>query len=257
MRSRRLLLRREPLYRLLCTLAAALTLGALCATPASAEFGLSDMSVRFLEADGSEATQAGSHPFEMRTFFSVNTTINEKSIEVIDGAIRNLEIILPAGFVGNPTAVPPCETIDFLSSGEGCADSTALGVLTVEIGGGLGTPGKETVPVYNLRPSPGSAAKLGFEVAELPQTVDVVASQAHPYNVTAKLSNTPQITEVISGETVLWGNPADPIHDSKRGRCQITPAADTCPANIPIKPFLTLPRTCSAPLSTTFRALSW
>ena len=257
MSSSGLLLRRESLHRLLGTLTAALALAGLAATPASADFGLSQMSVRFLEQDGlTEVTQAGSHPFQMKTFFRVNTTEHpEKPIQVIDGAIKDLDILFPAGFVGNPTAVPPCETIDFISGD--CSDATALGVLTVELGGGVGSTGKETVPVYNLRPSPGSAAKLGFEVAELTQTVEVLPAQTPPYNVIARLRGTPQITEVLSAETTLWGNPADPVHDAQRGKCQSTLAADLCPAKIPVRPFLTLPRSCGHPLTTTFKATSW
>jgi predicted RNA binding protein YcfA (HicA-like mRNA interferase family) len=257
MRRGDLLLRRESLHRLLGALIATLALAALAATPASADFGLSEMSVRFLEEDGlTEERQAGSHPFQMKTSFRVNTTEHpEKGIQVIDGAIKDLDIVFPAGFVGNPAAVPSCETIDFLSGD--CSDATALGILAVEFAGGLGESGKETVPVYNLPPSPGSAAKLGFEIAELLQTVEVIPGQTAPYNVTARLRNTPQITEVIGAETTLWGNPADPIHDSQRGKCQRTDAADLCPAKIPVKPFLTLPRSCGHPLITTFKAISW
>ncbi len=246
--------------RAISALGAALVLAALSAAPAAAEFGLSDMQVKFVEADGTPATQAGSHPFAMKVLFSVNTKEHpEKGGQVVDGAIRNLDIITPPGFVGNPTAVPRCETAEFLSTGEGCADATALGTLTVEVGGfGFGTAEKETVPIYNLRPSPGTAAKLGFVVAEVPTTVDVVPSPTHPYNVTSQLHNTPQITEVVSAETTLWGNPADPAHDSERGRCMLPLFPGTsCPANIPVKPFLTLPRSCGEPLITTFRALSW
>ena len=246
--------------RLCLALTGAAALLGIVAAPAGAEFGLSEISVRFLEADGTPATQAGSHPFEMKTFFALNTAFDsDKGAELVEGAVRDLEITLPPGFAGNPTAVPPCETVDFLSSGEGCADATALGTLTVELGGnGLGPPAQETVPVYNLRPSPRSVAKLGFVVAEVPTAVDVSASPTYPYNVTARLSNTPQVVEVITAETTLWGNPADPAHDAVRGRCVLPLFPGTnCPANIPVKPFITLPRSCGVPLTTTFRALSW
>ena len=244
-------------FALLATLAAAL----VSATPAHADFGLSNISVEFTEADGTPARQAGSHPFAMTTSFEVNSQLGPKGGPIVDGALRDLDVLMPAGFTGNPTAVPRCETLEFLTEeGSGhpsCSDSTAVGVLTVEVGEGGPVTGKETVAVYNLRPSPGVAAKLGFLVAEVPVTLDVGVSPDHPYNVVASLRNTSQITEVLSSVTTLWGNPADPAHDPQRGRCAYDNVTGNCPAGIPTRPFITLPRSCEGPLLTTFEALSW
>ena len=205
---------------------AALAMSAVGATPASAAFGLSEISVAFTEADGSPARLAGSHPYAMTTSFRVNTKMHpKKGVPVVDGALRNLDVVMPEGFAGNPTAVPRCDTIDFLASGAAgpaCAASTAVGKLTVEVGGGTGIPGEETVPVYNLNPSPGIAAKLGFWVAEVPITVEVTPSTSHPYNVVARLRNTSQITEVLSSVFTIWGDPSDPSHNAERGRCLYT-----------------------------------
>jgi hypothetical protein len=248
--------------RLLLSLAASAALAALLATPASADFGFSEIDVTFSEKDGTPARQAGSHPFAMRTSFRVNSKEDpEKKVQVVDGALRDLDVIMPAGFIGNPTAVPRCETLEFLtgetSGHPTCADSTALGVLTVVLSGGLGIEGEETVAVYNLRPSPGVAAKLGFIISEVPITVDVGVAPHPPYNVLAQLHNTSQITEVLSSVLTVWGNPADEAHDPERGRCAYSNVEGNCQAKIPTKPFLTLPRSCTGPLQTTFRALSW
>jgi hypothetical protein len=253
---------RSIVKRMSLVLFAALALGASSAGPASAEFGLSQISVSFTEADGSPTRQAGSHPFAMTTAFHVNTKLSvDKGVQVVDGAIRNLDVILPAGFVGNPTAVPRCETLDFLSEDSNghpdCADSTALGVLTVRLGGGTGSVGEGTVAVYSLEPPPGSAAKLGFEVAEQPITVSIAPAQTPPYNVVASLRNTSQTVEVLSSELTIWGNPADPAHDPDRGDCAYESFPGTCEAVVPNRPFLTLPRSCDGPLVTTFTALSW
>jgi hypothetical protein len=234
---------------------------AIAASPASADFGLSNIGVLFTKADGSPARQAGSHPFAMTTAFDVNTIEGPKGGPIVDGALRNLDVVMPDGFIGNPTATPRCETLDFLASeGSGhprCADSTALGVLTVTVGEGRPEVGQETVAVYNMQPSPGVAAKLGFVVAEVPVTVDVTVKPAHPYNVIAQLRNTSQITEVLSSELTIWGNPATSVHDPERGRCAYENVTGSCPAGISVRPFLTLPRSCAGPLITTFRALSW
>jgi hypothetical protein len=248
--------------RLIVFSIAALSLTGLSATPASAEFGLSEFDVSFLDSEGNPQLRAGSHPYAMRTSFRVNSTEEpKKGVQVVDGAIRDLDIVMPAGFVGNPSAVPRCETLEFLAEDpEGhpnCADSTALGILTVELSGGLGTSGEETVAVYNLRPSPGRAAKLGFWVGGAAITVDVVASQSSPYNVIGRLHNTSQVAEVLHSELTLWGNPAAAAHDEDRGRCAYEKVAGKCPAGIPVKTFLTLPRSCASPLRFLFKALSW
>jgi len=240
-------------------LCAALVLTALLASPANAEFGLSQISVAFTEADGSPARQAGSHPFAMTTSFSVNSKQSPtKGVQVVDAAIRNLDVTLPTGLVGNLTAVPRCETLDFLSNVRTeCADSAALGTLRVVLGGGTGDKGEETVPVFNLRPPPGVVVKLGFIVAEQPVTVSVAVSETPPYNAVGSLRNTSQVTEVLSSELTLWGNPADPAHDADRGACAYENVPGACGAGVPNRPFLTLPRSCDGPLVTTFAALSW
>ena len=248
-------------------LALVLTAAALFAVSlpptAQADFGFSNIEVSFTDSAGDPARWAGSHPFAMRTSFEVNSKEHsEKAVQVVDGALRNLEVVAPTGLTGNPTAVPRCETLDFLTPKVGkarpdCANSAAVGILTVKVGGGKGFIGEETVPVYNLRPSPGVAGKLGFWVANVPTTLDVKASPAHPYNIVASLSNASQAVEVLSAVTTLWGNPADPLHDPDRGECAYQTVAGSCPANIAVRPFITLPRSCTGPLITRFRAESW
>jgi hypothetical protein len=246
--------------RLIAVSALALATAGLLAPAANADFGLSNIEVNFLDKEGNPDLRAGSHPFAMRTSFEVNTQTGPKGGPIVQGALRNLDVILPTGFVGNPTAVPRCETIDFLTSvgnRPNCADSAAVGLLTAAVGEGRPEVGEETVPIYNLRPSPGVAAKQGFWVGGVAVTLDVVVSPDFPYNVIAQLHNTSQITEVLASDVTLWGTPADPAHDPDRGRCAYDNVAGSCPASLPQKPFLTLPRDCSAPMITTFRALSW
>jgi hypothetical protein len=65
------------------------------------------------------------------------------------------------------------------------------------------------------------------------------------------------VLEFLSSETTIWGNPADAAHDALRGACTLSEADDSCPANIPSRPFLTMPRSCNGPLLTLFQATSW
>jgi hypothetical protein len=231
----------------------------LPATPAAADFGIANPEVAFLNEDGGAETRAGSHPAQMITSFELNTK-EEEGIKVTEGALRDLTVIAPEGFAGNPTAVPRCATIDFLQKVGGalaeCADSTAVGWAEGNVGGGLGIEGTfGPAPLYNLQPTPGTAAKLGFWVVDVPVILNVTARPTPPYNILATLSNTSQVVEVFNSQTTLWGNPAHPDNDPFRGEC--VEKGGSCPADIPPKPFLTMPRSCTGPLETIFEATSW
>jgi hypothetical protein len=248
--------------RLLSLLAAVALAVALAPTQAEAAFGLHDIQVQFLDSEGEPVTQAGSHPFEMKTSFKVNT-VDESGKIFTDGALRSLDVFQPPGFAGSPTAVPPCSTLDFLTRIQGffskCPNSSAVGYVVNT----LATQGtvEDLVPraVYNLEPPPGIAAKFGFWVNDIPIAVEVKVSPEYPNNVVAHLTETSQIVEVIGSQFVLWGNPADPDHDELRGRClgPSGPTGDSCPADVLVKPFITLPRSCEGPLHTVFRAIPW
>lgn len=244
-------------------LATVLALALLQATPASADFGLSNLQVGFSSTEGGVATQAGSHPLGQEIGFKVNSR-EEAGGTYVEGALRNLDVVAPAGLVGNPTAVQPCTTIEFLREFNGhpsCANSSAVGILEVTLAN-LGLVNTGTVPVYNLVPSPGVPAKLGFVLEEVPITVNIGIQPTFPYNLVGSLRNTSQVLEVVGSKLTLWGNPANPAHNGERGLCgySLDPKRPTnCPveANTPEKPFLTLPRSCSGPLPTIFEATSW
>ncbi|HWM55696.1 MAG TPA: hypothetical protein VNO20_09940 [Solirubrobacterales bacterium] len=235
-------------------LAITLAFLAMTATPASAAFGLKEVDVTFTNEDGSTATQAGSHPFAMTTSLSFNTALDPiRGYEIPDGQVRNLAVLQGPGLIGEPKATPRCANIDFLNPGGPlCADSTAIGVADVEV---LEPGTVEHVPVYNIEPPPGVAQKIGFSVISVPVTIDLGVSESPPYNVLASLRNIPQAVSFYGSEVTLWGNPADPVHDAERGSC--ARSNGSCPASVATRPYLTLPRACEGPLSTTFKAASW
>ncbi|HEX8688833.1 MAG TPA: hypothetical protein VF729_01160, partial [Solirubrobacterales bacterium] len=233
---------------------------ALAATPAQGAFGLNGLEVEFLTEAGDLERQAGNHPFEMGTAFNLNTIEERGGGQYIDGAIRDLDIEQALGFAGNPSAVPRCTTLEFLDRSGGvnnCADSSAIGFTSGQIASYGNIASFDPVPVYLLEPAPGTAGKIAFWVQDVPIAVDLGLTQAPPYRVFAKLQNIPGVVEVVSAQLTAWGNPADPDHDTERGRCRETFALDSCPANIAEKPLITLPRRCSGPLQTLFRAIPW
>ncbi len=245
-------------------------IGLLIAVPAAqASFGVKDFDVTFTNADGTPATQAGSHPFAMTTSFGLNY---DEATVVPEGWLRDFLAEQAPGFLADTTAYPRCSTAQFLQVEGGlsaCPLDTQVGVAAVSA---TSPSSWSTSPIYNLTPPPGVLLRLGFTITEAHITIDGGLSSKAPYNPLAASRNTSQLLEVFGTKIQLWGNPSDPGHDELRGVCGITEftqpvgeefelegnAGETCPsiAANP-KPFLTLPGTCAEALPTNYEAISW
>ncbi len=256
--------------RFVLLLGLALCLGALGAAPAAA-FGLQELDVRFENEAGNLTLQAGSHPFAMSTGLGF-TTFSTPEGEVPEGEIRNLTIEQVEGLVGSQTAVETCSEAQFNTRVESrplCPDESAVGYAAVEAEFDVIPPEEAGprlhVPVYNVDPPPGVAATLGFIVLNVPVTIDVRVSPAPPHNLVAELRDVSQAVLIYRSEVVLWGNPADEVHDELRGNClgevalstEAPVSKGTCEVDLPDRAFLTLPRACAGPLDTLFDASSW
>jgi hypothetical protein len=244
-------------------LSIAVLLAALAVAPASADegFGLKNLDVTFTNKDGSPAMLAGSHPYAVTFDLDANTEELPGGQVVPIDAVKTIEIEQPPGFAGDPTAVPRCPAQVFLeetqSQSLGCTPETALGKTRIEVGS-AGEIFNQTVAVYNLVPPPGALLKLGFVIVGVPVTMEVGLSDAYPYNPVVTVSNISQAVSFYSSSTTVWGVPASPDHDAERGKCANTPAPDKCSLSGAAEvPFITLPRSCTGPLATRFRANSW
>jgi len=243
-------------------------LGCLCflalAAPAQAAFGFEDLIVSFEDSAGEPARQAGSHPFSMTTTIDMNTTINGEGKEVPDEDLRDLTVELPPGFVGDPDAVPTCSSRDFNTLLKGgyntCPDASTVGVINVRLEPPPVVP--REFAVFNLEPTPGSAARLGFVGFNLPVTIEIGLKEESPNNLVSAVINNPQSAPFYGADLTLWGNPSDPVHDPERGGCVerglgTPPPRQDCSIDIEPRAFLTLPRSCPGPQSARFRARSW
>lgn len=228
----------------------------LCLAPAAnAAFGLTDLQVSSEAQGGGDALGAGTHPFAIITQVAVTTEVDPDSGKTVPSEeAKDLEISFPPGLIGNTTAVPACPTPVFLAGKNGeCENDSAVGTAEVE----FGEPGKiVTVPVYNLEPTPGAAAKLGFIVEDrAPVTIEVGLNPDSPNNVEAHATNVSQALFFFRAAVTVWGTPADSAHDEDRGSCALD--LETCPYEGPGEvPFLTLPTACE-PLDFAFEADSW
>lgn len=249
-------------------LGATALLGAVFAGHAIGAYGIHDFTLGFVNEDGSPATEAGSHPFALRTGVQWNT----KQDPVLGGAVvpdenvRDLVVELPAGFVGAVAGIPRCATTDFVTirnNRPSCPDSTAVGAAKSKV---LSTTFMASV--FNLPPPPGVAAKIGFLAFTTPITIEVGVKQTPPYNVVSGLMRIPQTSPVFRGFVELWGVPSDPAHDPYRGACLVTEGTPSpifeefqsqgiCESDAPEVPYLTLPRSCQGPLSIIYASDSW
>jgi hypothetical protein len=220
------------------------------------------VDVTFNAADGSPAMRAGSHPFVLTTTMRLNT-VESSGLESPDGDLRDLQIEYPPGFVVSPTAAPRCSIVDFLDiegAANACSDSSAIGIgkVTASSSGALPTGTadfRDPVPVYNLTPVAGAVGRIGLVAAGQPIVAELGLSAVPPHNGFARVTDLTQTALFYSARISVWGNPADPAHDGDRGQCAFSAAL--CPANVPVAPFLTVPRSCTGAVETGFEATSW
>ncbi len=226
---------------------------ALWAPTANAAFGLTAFDGGAFDPLGDPVTAAGSHPHVASTVVSFNTvpTSGIDPPTFPDEALEDLQVDLPPGFLGNPTAVPTCPYAEFFNAptdgsdaGAGCAKDTRIGTAHLVI---FGPTGNEVVPVYNLAPAPGQAARFGFVVIGFPITLEATLSPRAPYHAVVRTENAYQTAPLYSSEVTVWGVPADSSHDAERGGA----------VGVPERPFISLPTSCGAPIQTDLFVTSW
>ena len=123
----------------------AVTSNEMHVTSKLASFGFSDWHVWFSNANGTLDTQAGSHPYEATFSFNLNDVLDEENGWSAAGGgvrergnpleVRNIEVKLPPGFVGDPTAVPLCTRQQL--DNQKCPAASQVGILSTTIFGGL------------------------------------------------------------------------------------------------------------------------
>jgi hypothetical protein len=215
---------------------------------------------------GAPVMQAGSHPFQYTTTLQLNAgrvyqaspaaDARARAIAVEQPALpRNLRFPLPAGLVGNASAMPQCDMETFLHEVEfinECPATTALGVSSVTVveSQSFGLL-RLAVPVFNLPPAHGEPARFGFMVVGVPVIIDTSVDPEDGYRITASVSNVSQLAQFLSATTTFWGTPGDPRHDNARGwNCVYQVPLGPCerPANLSETAFMRMPVQCSSPL---------
>jgi len=247
-----------PTRALIGVLMASAVLLAASASTASADFGIESFDGSVVSADGSAFTQAGGHPYQAETTIMFNTATNTRGEITPGGSLRDVSIELPAGFIGNPTAVPACQESELVTLN--CPIGSQVGLIKIFQAEGS----QITEPLFSMVPPPGVPAEFGFVF--LGATTHLLASvrEAGDYGVNVI---TPEISEslpVVGTKVTLWGVPGDPAHDAVRDTTCFgefcLPSGKSAGLGLNPKAFLTNPTGCTpvgVGLETRLSADSW
>ncbi len=234
-------------------------------------FGVEDFSMVPEEDGGEVDVRAGSHPFQFTTGFSLNQNLNSHQPPALP---RNIAFNLPAGVIGNATAVRQCTEQQFaalLAEGTGnrCPQDSAVGAVTVTFDEPINAQLETvTIPLFNLTPAVGEPARFGFEFVHAPVILDTSVRAGSDYGVVATVSNITELANFLSSTVTIWGVPGDSRHDSARGwgcirggklRPVLTPELFPCEKTTDQHPppFLTMPTACSLPFTASVEGVSW
>jgi hypothetical protein len=228
-------------------------------------FGVEGWELTPEEEGGALTTQAGKHPFQVTGSFTVNQDETADPVALP----KELNGKLPPGLVGNPTPLPQCTLGQFLTiTGfieTQCQEQTAVGVAMVTINErsnlGLTT---FSVPIYNVEPSVGEAARFGFYLPGTPIFLDPSVRTGSDYGITLGSTNISQTAALLQFKLTFWGVPGDPRHDNSRGISCLENSREEVSQGLctPLEahnppPFLSMPTACSGPLHSTLEGASW
>jgi hypothetical protein len=225
---------------------AGLCIAFIAPATAQADFGFVPGSVTAtaLNRNGTIDEQAGSHPAGFQVHFELNT---DSSGTLEGGEMRDALVDPPPGLIGNPGAMPVCSRQQLEGFTPNCPIDTQIGTLSATVVG----LGHILTPLYNVVPPPGVPTMFGFSLAgrNIFQYASVQTETGYDLRVSA-VDVPVTISEVTE---TIWGVPADPINDDERfcrpeGGGALDPG---CKTTAPLKPYLTIPANCDAPLETT------
>jgi hypothetical protein len=251
--------------------------------PGTIPFGLSFFDLDVVEEGGEADAQAGSHPFELTTELAFNVSSRESpsaqnsqaESPLANAAPKDLEVELPPGLIGDPSAVPRCSQRAFQEQEAlECPIGAQVGTVKPLF---YGKTHSAVFPVYNVVPPPGKPAELGFTVAgigHIPLFFHVRSEG--DYGLTAQLNDIPETGPLQGAILTLWGVPAEASHDLEREgtlgeagqqasqHCEPliefvngVEERKGCPSDAQAKPFLTLPSSCDTALPVSVRTDSW
>ena len=196
----------------------------------TAGFGFSGFDGWLSNLDGTTDTQAGSHPYSLSIAFSPNSVGVGAGKERPADEAHALNVNLPPGLVGEPSAVPECTRQQF--DGEECPPTTQVGVDYPAMNG----PSFLSFGIYNLVPPPGVAAQFGFTFLAQSTFLDSNVRSGGDNGITTHINPLPQ-RGVVFNVATIWGYPGKVQNEQNdepksvsqlggRGRAAVVDVAD-------------------------------
>lgn len=240
-------------------------------------FGMQSYELNPEQEGGGNDTQAGSHPFQVTTTMVLNQTGTDASVAFA----KDLNFKLPAGLLGNPTALPKCKLDQFYkeevfgNSTDICPPDTAIGVALTGIDSV--TRQSETnpivieTPIYNLEPEAGEPARFGFN-AGVPVLLETSVRTGGDYGVDVHVRGLSETGNFDWSQVTFWGVPGSSTHSNVRGLSCLKVEQERSLAlgvgeegeepcrlesNANPQPFLSLPTSCTGPLASSVETDSW
>lgn len=204
----------------------------------------------FYEADGlTPVREAGSHP-DLATFaFDFNNVADPTpavpDLKLPAESIRDIEVELPPGFVGNPSAVGECTAAQLAM--EACPRSSQVGRIDVGLEG-TQAPGAflglKNIAVFNMAHPRGAVTDLAFNVTRNIIHIKAELDPANDYAIKTLVSEINHFMPVYYQKLTIWGVPGHPSHNSERCYNELGYTGEECPTESSGKPFLTVPSRC-------------
>ena len=235
--------------------------GAAQALEPQAQELLSSFTSAGLTSSLAPSTEAGAHPYDLTTAFSIRAAPDINGTVVPVENIKDLKFDVPPGLVGNAQALPKCapERMDELGN---CPVTSQVGVALIKAQFVYG-PTYPLNPVYNVTPPPGVAAQFDIIIISSVVHINFTVRTGGDYGVTATLHNINTIAPLYESTVTLWGVPGDPSHNLLRFEPRAAfPGVEQEPGRpisyqAPLRPLLSNPTSCTGPLVTGLTATTW
>jgi hypothetical protein len=240
-----------------------LALVAVSAPSASANLEFAGVGVSVDGSDGQFARQAGGHS-DISFTFSVKETDGVESVPL--ESVRDVELELPPGLIGNATRFPTCSMDQLTGSTTGnlqqCPVSSQVGKVTAFIASTGGTVPLEQptlLGLFNIAHGPEVPAKFAFNYLGY---VATIVPQVRPgdHGISAGSTEISRGITSVGASVEFWAYPADPSHDGERQGAGLPFIIEGLefPSTAPNLPFTSNPTSCPERGSSfTARGDSW
>jgi hypothetical protein len=237
-------------------LSMAVSAGVAVAYPSAAmaddEFALESFSTSVVAEDGSEETRAGAHPFgasaEIRFETVPRPTFAEPNRRGPAEEPRDIQVRLPAGFVGNPLAAGRCElhevkTGTLPTDRSPCPLHAAVGHMVINGGVSL------SQPIFNMVPERGYPAEFAFSHQSFTFVLYPELRSDGDYGINVTSVNSPaNLIRRVRAEFCSWGvvetsppGSGEPTYECRKrsdapsdARPFLTMSSTECPAEPPV-----------------------